>query len=131
MIIGGMLGGAVLSTAMSPRTQSGDSGVSKDQATLNANAQIAESQRRRRAARGLLSLGVSDQTTLGEGQGTKSPWLSLLGLGAGAGAGSGGGGGGGYNPASAGAGVPGAYYGGSGTSQRAVTPLSSARSVNA
>ncbi|MGL4576680.1 MAG: hypothetical protein ACRCV9_17975 [Burkholderiaceae bacterium] len=84
------------------------------EATQRANAKIVEAQRRRRAGQGLLSLGVDDQSQLGVSdpsrRSVRGSQSSLLGMGAG-----------GYNPAAAGAGVPGGYYGGGGGGGRSNT----------
>lgn len=73
------------------------------EAAQRANAKIVADQRRRRAARGLLSLGLDEQGQLGTEGGAQGRQRanSLLSLGTGA-----------YSPSAAGAGMPGAYYGG-------------------
>ena len=82
----------------------GAQAAAEREATDRANARIVATQSRRRQARGLLRLGLDEQGSLGPaGSPTPGQRKSLLSLGTGA-----------YNPASAGAGLPGAYYGGSG-----------------
>jgi hypothetical protein len=82
----------------------------EQEATTRANATIVADQRRRRAARGLLSLGVDDQSSLGTSgkPAAGSVRTGLLSLGtagyAGAQAGAG------YAPSAAGTNVPGGYY---------------------
>lgn len=111
----GLLGGMVASRAMAPRqtaaTAAADPNAERikaeQEATMRANAQIADSQRRRRSQRGLLALGVNDQSTLGQpGNLQGASQRALLGMGAAMA----------RSPAAAGAGVPGGFYGGSGAS---------------
>lgn len=113
-LLGGALIGAGASKLLKPKggqvaasvDPAAERAKAEAEATQRANATIVADQRRRRASRGLLSLGVDDQSGLGvTGQSARGGALaagrSLLSLGTGA-----------YNPASAGSGMPGAYYGG-------------------
>lgn len=124
------VGGALAAKALAPKPSTSNASADQAQAdalaTQKANAQIVADQRRRRAARGLISLGVDDQSQLGA-DGASGAYTrvaagvsgkSLLGTGA-------------YNPASAGAGMPAAYYGGSVAGGMARTPRASSRQLSA
>jgi hypothetical protein len=110
----GLLGGMVASRAMAPKQPAAaaqtdpaaERTAAEQEATRRANAQIADAQRRRRSQRGLLALGVDDQSSLGQAgnRAGAAGQRALLGMGAAMG----------RSPAAAGAGIPGGFYGGGG-----------------
>lgn len=111
----GIAGSAMLSRTPSvSRTDPEAERIKAEQeATTRTNAQIASDQRRRRSQRGLLALGTEEESSLGPTavRSAAAQSRSLLGIGLGTM-----GSGAGAQAVSAGANVPGGYYGGGGTS---------------